>query len=55
MSCFMCGMYVCLLAARVRKVAASIAEDEKLIAKFKKEETDLLKVMELTYSLYGWS
>ena len=33
-------------AARVRKVAASITEDEKLIAKYKKEETEKLKVRE---------
>ena len=33
-------------AARVRRVAASIAEDEKLIAKYKKEETEKLKVRE---------
>jgi len=43
---FIC-MFVCFSTVRVRKVAASITEDEKLISKFKKEETDLLQVMKL--------
>ena len=36
------------LVDKVRKFAASIAEDEKLIAKFKKDETEKLKVQHLT-------
>ena len=50
-------MNVCLFllcADKVRKFAASIAEDEKLIAKFKKDENEKLKVsiVDIILSMY---
>jgi len=39
-----------VFVGKVKKFAASIAEDEKLIAKFKKDEEEKLKVLVLYIS-----
>ena len=41
---FFLSFFLSFILGKVRKFASSIAEDEKLIAKFKKDEEDKLQV-----------